>query len=93
MLHDFRRSAIRNLTNAGVPQRTCMEISGHKTVNVFNRYNIVSKENVLNAMQQVVNAELHANGSKVLNGSSLGMSSPVSGRRKALNPAQSSTGA
>ena len=38
--HDFRRSAARNLTKAGVPRSTAMLITGHKTESIFERYNI-----------------------------------------------------
>ena len=47
--HDFRRSAVRNLINAGVGQATAMKITGHRTLSVFERYNIVSTEQLHDA--------------------------------------------
>ena len=53
LLHDLRRSAVRNLRIAGVDETVIMRISGHKTAEVFRRYNIVSTDDVTNAMRRL----------------------------------------
>jgi integrase len=48
--HDLRRSAIRNMMRSGVPRNVAMEISGHKTESVFNRYHITDLTDVRDAL-------------------------------------------
>jgi hypothetical protein len=42
IFHDLRRCAVRGLIRAGVAQKMAMTITGHKTIAVFHRCQIVA---------------------------------------------------
>jgi len=57
LVHDLRRTAVRNLERAGVPRSAAMKMTGHKTETVYRRYAIVDEGMMRDAAEKL--AALH----------------------------------
>lgn len=53
LLHDFRRTTVRNLEMAGVPRSVAMKMVGHRTESIYRRYAIVDAESLREAARKI----------------------------------------
>jgi integrase len=63
LMHDFRRTAVRNLERAGVSRDVARRLTGHKTDSVYARYNIVNTRDLSEAAERL--AAHHASAAQV----------------------------
>jgi integrase len=53
VLHDFRRTAVRNLVGAGVPERVAMQMVGWKSRQMLDRYHIINTAELIDAARKL----------------------------------------
>ncbi|MEK7823990.1 MAG: site-specific integrase [Candidatus Eisenbacteria bacterium] len=63
LIHDLRRTAVRNLERAGVSRSVAMKLTGHKTESVYRRYAIVSEADLGEGVGKL--AALHASSGSI----------------------------
>ncbi len=64
LVHDFRRTAVRNLERARVPRSDAKAMVGHLTDSIYNRYAISDEESLKESAKKLSNFHLRETGEK-----------------------------
>ena len=59
LFHDLGGTAVRNMSGSGIQEKIAMEISGHETRSVFNRYAIIRQGDLDDAAARIANCQLN----------------------------------
>ena len=54
IFHDLKRSAVRNMEDAGTPRSLAMTITGHRTESIYQRYAITDRTRQIAAAEKIV---------------------------------------
>lgn len=64
LLHDLRRSAVRNMERAGLSRSVAMQLTGHKTEAVYRRYAITSEADLREGVERLNGRRLDSDGKR-----------------------------
>jgi integrase len=53
LVHDLRRTAVRNMERAGASRSVAMRISGHKTESIYKRYAVTNEKDLAEGIKRI----------------------------------------